>query len=426
MKVLVVGGGGREHALAWKLAKSRNVDKVYCAPGNAGIASVAECVGIAPDNFDALLDFVKYEWIDLTVVGPEGPLSKGIVDFFEKAGRKIVGPSKAAAQLEASKVFAKDFMKRYGIPTAEYKTFTSIPQAREYIELKGMPIVIKADGLAAGKGVIVCETHQQAMVALDIVLKEKRFGDAGDRVVIEECLMGEEASYIAFCDGKTILPLASSQDHKPVFNDDKGPNTGGMGAYSPAPVVTPEIETRIIKEVMEPVVEGFRREGIKFKGILYAGLMIDGDRIGVLEYNCRLGDPETQPLLARLETDLADICMALADEKLSEIELKWTEEPSCCVVLASGGYPESYDKGKAITGLEEADAMEGVTVFHAGTAFNDGDIVTNGGRVLGVTALGADLLAAKEKCHKAIEKINFEGMHYRTDIGDKALKRHAS
>ncbi len=426
MKVLVVGGGGREHALAWKLASSRSVDKVYCAPGNAGIASVAECVDIPVNDFDALLDLVKYEWIDLTVVGPEDPLSKGIVDFFEKAGRKIVGPSKAAAQLEASKVFAKDFMKRYGIPTAEYKTFTSIPLAREYIEIKGMPIVIKADGLAAGKGVIVCETHQQAMEALDIVLKEKRFGAAGDRVVVEECLFGEEASYIAFCDGKTILPLASSQDHKPVFNDDKGPNTGGMGAYSPAPVVTPELEQRIIKEVMEPVVEGFRREGIKFKGILYAGLMIDGDRIGVLEYNCRLGDPETQPLLARLETDLADICMAMADEKLSEIELKWTEEPSCCVVLASGGYPESYDKGKAITGLEEADAMEGVTVFHAGTAFNNGDIVTNGGRVLGVTALGADLLAAKEKCHEAIGKINFEGMHYRTDIGDKALKRHAS
>lgn len=425
MKVLVVGGGGREHAFAWKLAQSRNVEKVYCAPGNAGIAQIAECVNIPVDDFDALLDFVKYEWIDLTIVGPEDPLSKGIVDFFEKEGRRIVGPSKAAAQLEASKVFAKDFMKRYGIPTAEYKTFTSIPQARQYIEMKGVPIVVKADGLAAGKGVIVCETREQALEALDIVLKEKRFGDAGDRVVVEECLRGEEASYIAFCDGKTILPLASSQDHKPVFNDDKGPNTGGMGAYSPAPVVTPLLEARIIKEVMEPVVEGLRREGIKFKGVLYAGLMIDGDKIGVLEYNCRMGDPETQPLLARLETDLADICMAIADEKLSEIELKWTEEPSCCVVLASGGYPDAYDKGKAITGLEEADAMEGVTVFHAGTSFRDDQVVTNGGRVLGVTALGADLKAAKERCHEAIEKINFEGMHYRTDIGDKALKRHS-
>ncbi|KKM70427.1 hypothetical protein LCGC14_1440860 [marine sediment metagenome] len=424
MKVLVIGGGGREHALCWKLAQSRNVNKVYCAPGNAGISEVAECVDISPDNFDTLLDFVKYEWIDLTVVGPEDPLSKGIVDLFEKNGRKIVGPSKAAAELEASKVFAKDFMKRHGIPTAEYKTFTSHTHAREYIELKGTPIVVKADGLAAGKGVIVCETHGQALEALDMILKEKRFGSAGERVVVEACLRGEEASYIAFCDGATILPLASSQDHKPVSNGDKGPNTGGMGAYSPAPVVTPELEQRIISEVMEPVVEGFRRDGVKFKGILYAGLMIDGDKIGVLEYNCRLGDPETQPLLARLETDLFEVLMAIADEKLSKIELKWTEEPSCCVVLASGGYPGSYETGKPITGLDDANALTGVTVFHAGTAYNDGDIVTNGGRVLGVTALGADLKAAKERCHEAIGKINFEGMHYRTDIGDKALNKH--
>ena len=424
MKVLVVGSGGREHALCWKLAQSRNVEKVYCAPGNAGISEIAECVDIPHDNFDALLDFVKYEWIDLTVVGPEDPLSKGIVDFFEKEGRKIMGPSKAAAQLEASKIFSKDFMKRHGIPTAEYKTFNSLIQARQYIELKGTPIVIKADGLAAGKGVMVCQTYDEAIDALDVIFKEKRFGDAGERVVVEACLKGEEASYIAFCDGQTILPLASSQDHKPIFNDDKGPNTGGMGAYSPAPVVTPELEQRIIKEVMEPVVEGFRLDGIKFKGILYAGLMIDGDEIGVLEYNCRLGDPETQPLLARLDSDLAEIFMAIADERLAGFELKWKEEPSCCVVLASGGYPASALKGKVITGLAEADAIEGVTVFHAGTAFNDGDIVTNGGRVLGVTALGADLKAAKEKCHEAIAKIKFEGMQYRTDIGDKSLKRH--
>jgi phosphoribosylamine--glycine ligase len=426
MKVLVIGGGGREHALCWKLAQSRSIEKVYCAPGNAGISEIAECVDIAPDNFDALLDFVKYEWVDLTVVGPEDALSKGIVDFFEKEGRNIVGPTKAAAQLEASKVFAKDFMKRHRIPTAEYKTFTSPIHAKEYIDLKGIPIVIKADGLAAGKGVMVCKSYAEAMEALDIIFKEKRFGAAGDRVVVEACLKGEEVSYIAFCDGKTILPLASSQDHKPVFNDDKGPNTGGMGAYSPAPILTEELEQRVIKEVMTPVVEGFKRDGIKFKGILYAGLMIDGDDISVLEYNCRLGDPETQPLLARLETDLFEICMAVVEEKLSDIELKWTQESSCCVVLASGGYPGSFEKGKTITGLDAANELEGVTVFHAGTKFTDGDFATNGGRVLGVTALGENLRAAKERCHEAISKINFEGMHYRTDIGDKALKKHAS
>jgi phosphoribosylamine--glycine ligase len=426
LKVLVIGSGGREHAIAWKLSQSRQVEKVYCAPGNAGIAGVAECVDIRPDNFDALLDLVKYEWIDLTVVGPEDPLSKGIVDVFEKEGRLVMGPSKAAAQLEASKVFAKDFMKRNSIPTAEYKTFTSLTQAREYIELKGPPIVVKADGLAAGKGVIVCGDHAQAMEALDIVMKQRQFGDAGDRVVVEECLVGEEASYIAFCDGETILPLASSQDHKAVFNDDKGPNTGGMGAYSPAPVVTPEVEEKIISKVMRPVLEGFMRDGVKFKGILYAGLMIADGEPRVLEYNCRLGDPETQPLLARLETDLADICMAVAEERLKEIELEWTPEPAVCVVLASGGYPGSYEKGKPISGLEEAGAEEGVVVFHAGTAYEGDKVVTAGGRVLGVTALGPDLKAAKEKCHGAIGKISFDGMHYRTDIGDKALKRHGS
>jgi phosphoribosylamine--glycine ligase len=423
MKVLVVGGGGREHAIAWKLKNSRSVEKVYCTPGNAGISEVAECIDVDPNDFDALLDFVKYEWIDLTIVGPEDPLSKGIVDVFEKEGRLIVGPNKAAAQLEASKAFAKDFMKRYGIPTAEYKTFTSYTQAEDYIKLKGTPIVVKADGLAAGKGVIICKTNEEAVAALRSIMKDKAFGDAGEKVVVEACLEGEEASYIAFCDGTTILPLASSQDHKRVFENDEGPNTGGMGAYSPAPVVTEELEKTVIEKVMRPVLEGFKKEGVKFKGILYAGLMIKDGEPNVLEYNCRLGDPETQPLLARLEGDFGEIMKAIAEERLSAIELKWKPQVSTCVVLASEGYPGSYPKGREITGLEEAAKLGGVVVFHAGTSFKDGKVVTNGGRVLGVTALGEDLKAAKELAHKAIDKINFKGMHYRRDIGDKALRR---
>jgi len=423
MKVLVVGGGGREHAIAWKLKNSRSVEKVFCTPGNAGISEVAECINVDPTDFDALLDFVKYEWIDLTVVGPEDPLSKGIVDAFEKEGRLIVGPGRAAAQLEASKAFAKDFMRRYGIPTAEYKTFTSYTQAEDYIKLKGTPMVVKADGLAAGKGVIICNTHDEAVTALRSIMKDMAFGKAGERVVVEECLEGEEASYIAFCDGTTILPLASSQDHKRVFEDDKGPNTGGMGAYSPAPVVTPELEKVIIERTMRPVLEGFKSDGIKFKGILYAGLMIKDGVPKVLEYNCRLGDPETQPLLARLDGDFGEIMKAIAEEKLSGMELTWKPEVATCVVLASEGYPGSYPKGREITGLKEASALEGVEVFHAGTTFRDGKVVTSGGRVLGVTALGKDLRAAKERAHEAISKISFEGMHFRRDIGDKALRR---
>lgn len=426
MKVLVVGGGGREHAIAWKLAQSRRVDKVYCAPGNAGAAQVAECIDINPNDFGALLDFVKYNWIDLTVVGPEEPLSKGIVDAFEKEGRLVVGPTKAAAQLESSKAFAKDFMRRYGIPTAEYKTFSSHIQAEEYIKLKGTPIVVKADGLAAGKGVIICQSHAEAVDALRLIMKDKAFGDAGERVVVEECLAGEEASYMAFCDGETILPMSSCQDHKRVFENDEGPNTGGMGAYSPAPVVTEELEKIIMEKVMWPVVRGFRNDGIKFKGILYAGLMIDAGVPKVLEYNCRLGDPETQPIMARMDTDFLDVCIAIAEGRLREIELKWKPEAATCVVLASEGYPGSYPKGRVITGLTDADAIDGVTVFHAGTTFDAEDnVVTSGGRVLGVTALGADLKAAKELAHEAIGKIHFDGMHYRRDIGDKALRRHA-
>ncbi len=423
MKVLVIGGGGREHTIVWKLSQSRHVDKIYCTPGNAGISEIAECLDIGSDNFNALLDFVKYEWIDLTIVGPEDPLSKGIVDAFEKEGRRVLGPNREAAQLESSKVFAKDFMRRYRIPTAEYRAFTSYVHAKDYVNMMGAPLVVKADGLAAGKGVFVCKTVDEATEALRLIIKEKAFGDAGNRVVVEECIIGEEASFMVFTDGKSVVPMASSQDHKRVFDNDEGPNTGGMGAYSPAPVITKAMEDKIMEKVMWPVMKGLRSEGIKFKGILYAGLMIKDDNPYVLEFNCRLGDPETQPVLSRLDTDLVEIAFGILDEKLSDIEIKWKPEVAVCVVLASKGYPGTYEKGKVITGLENIRGETDTFVFHAGTVFNDNKVVTSGGRVLGVTALGADIREAKEKAYRAIDKIHFEGMHYRKDIADRALKR---
>lgn len=422
MKVLVIGGGGREHAIVWKLSQSRHVDKIYCMPGNAGIAEIAECIDVNND-FEALLDFVKYEWIDLTIVGPEAPLSKGIVDLFEKEGRRIIGPNREASRLESSKVFAKDFMRRYGIPTAQYKVFTSYVHAEDYVRFKGAPIVVKADGLAAGKGVFVAKTIDEATDALRLIMKEKIFGDAGDRVVIEDCLEGEEASFMAFCDGTTVIPMVSSQDHKRVFDNDEGPNTGGMGAYSPAPVVTEEIEETVMKKIMIPAIRGMRAEGIKYKGILYAGLMIKDGHPYVLEFNCRFGDPETQPVLSRLETDLVDISFAIIEERLSEIEIKWRPDASVCVVLASKGYPGKYDKGKIITGLDKLKGTDDLFIFHAGTAYKNGNVVTAGGRVLSVTALGKDIAEARIRAYNAIEKINFEGMHFRKDIGLKALKR---
>ncbi|MEK6673881.1 MAG: phosphoribosylamine--glycine ligase [Nitrospirota bacterium] len=423
MKVLVIGGGGREHTIVWKLSQSRHVDKIYCTPGNAGISEIAECIDIGSDNFNALLDFVKYEWIDLTIVGPEDPLSRGIVDAFEKEGRRILGPNREAAQLESSKVFAKDFMKRYRIPTAEYRVFTSYVHAKDYVNMKVAPLVIKADGLAAGKGVFVCRTVDEATDALRLIIKEKAFGDAGNRVVVEECISGEEASFMVFTDGKSVVPMASSQDHKRVFDNDEGPNTGGMGAYSPAPVITKAMEDKIMEKVMWPVMKGLRSEGIEFKGILYAGLMIKDDNPYVLEFNCRLGDPETQPVLSRLETDLVEISFGILDEKLSDLEIRWKPEVAVCVVLASKGYPGTYEKGKVITGLEKIRGEDDTFVFHAGTVFNDSKVVTSGGRVLGVTALGNDIREAKERAYKAIDKIHFDGMHYRKDIADRALER---
>lgn len=423
MKVLVIGAGGREHTIVWKLSQSSKVDKIYCCPGNAGISEIAECINIDDNNFEAVANFVKYEGIDLTIVGPEAPLSKGIVDVFERNGRKILGPNSKAAQLEGSKVFSKDLMKRYGIPTAEYKVFTSYLHAEDYVRMKGAPIVIKADGLAAGKGVIMAKTVDEAIAGLKLIMKDRAFGEAGNRVVVEECLDGEEASFMAFTDGKTILPMVSSQDHKRIFDGDLGPNTGGMGAYSPAPVITPELESVVMEKVMRPTVNGLQSEGIKYKGILYAGLMIKDNKPYTLEFNCRLGDPETQPVLSRLKTDLTDIALAIADERLSAINLEWKSDVSVCVVAASKGYPGAYEKGKVIKGLDDAGKMEDVVVFHAGTAFNKNKIVTAGGRVLGVTALGKDIKDAKEKAYKAIEKIHFSGMQYRKDIADRAIKR---
>ncbi|VAX27288.1 Phosphoribosylamine--glycine ligase [hydrothermal vent metagenome] len=422
MKVLVIGGGGREHAIVWKLAQSPRVDKIYCSPGNAGISEIAECIDIDISDHESLLDFVKYDWIDLTIAGPEDPLTKGIVDKFEREGRRCLGPVKDAARLEASKVFAKEFMRQYKIPSAEYKTFTSYIHAEEHVRMKGAPIVIKADGLAAGKGVFVAKTVDEAISALRLIMKEKAFGPAGDRVVVEECLKGEEASYLVFTDGKTILPMASSQDHKRVYDNDEGPNTGGMGAYSPAPVITPEVEKKIMDRVMKPAIRGMKKEGIKYKGILYAGIMLRDGEPYVLEFNCRFGDPETQPILTRLDSDLLEISMAITDEKLSDISLEWRPEASVCVVAASGGYPGKYETGKVITGLDDVKQMEDTVVFHAGTAYDGQDIVTTGGRVLGVTALGKDIKEARDRAYEAIGKIHFEGMHYRKDIANRAIE----
>lgn len=420
MKILVIGGGGREHAIVWKLSQSKVVDKIYCIPGNAGISEVAECLEIESKDISALLDFVKYEWIDLTVVGPEDPLAKGIVDVFQKEGRRIIGPNQAGAQIESSKVFAKDFMKRHKIPTAEYKIFTSYTHAEEYIRLKGTPIVIKADGLAAGKGVFVCQNYDEAVDALRIIMNEKVFGSAGDKVVIEECLKGQEVSYLVFTDGKSIVPMVTSKDHKRLLDNDEGPNTGGMGTFSPNPAVTPELEQEILETVIKPTIKGLKSEGIIYKGILYAGLMIVNGKPYVLEFNCRFGDPETQVILPRLETDIIDIFMAISEQRLSKVNVKWSDKASLCVILASEGYPGKYRKGLPITGLEMVKGLKDVIVFHAGTKFNEeGAIVTSGGRVLGVTALGNDLQEARQKAYSAVGLINFEGMQYRKDIGLK-------
>ena len=423
MKVLVVGGGGREHALVWKIAQSPRVKKIFCAPGNAGMVKMANCVPIGAAEIDKLLAFARDEKIDLTVVGPEDPLSKGIVDQFEGAGMRVFGASQKAARIESSKSFAKAIMEKYGIPTAKGRTFTRLAQAQTYVKKMGAPLVVKADGLAAGKGVIVCSTETMALDALKQIMVDREFGEAGDQVVVEECLVGEEASFLAFTDGKTVLPLPSSQDHKPVFDEDKGLNTGGMGAYSPAPVVDGYLHQRIMNEVMIPMVKGMAAEGCPYKGVLYAGLMIDRDTIKVLEFNGRFGDPEAQPLLVRLQNDIIPVIEAIIDERLDTCRLETDPRASVCVVMASGNYPGKYKKGLEITGIDAANRMRDVVVFHAGTRLEGKRILSDGGRVLGVTALGDTVELAIKKAYQAVAKINWKNVHYRTDIGKKALVR---
>lgn len=421
MKVLIVGGGGREHALAWKLSQSRKITKLFIAPGNPGTAVHGENVAIAAEDIDGLLAFALSEKIDFTVVGPELPLTLGIADAFAASGLLVFGPSKAASELEGSKAFCKELMVRHKIPTAFYKKFEDAPSARAYVETHNPPMVVKADGLAAGKGVVICQTRQEALTAIDLMMTEKAFGSAGKKIIIEEFLAGEEASFLAITDGKTVLPLAPAQDHKAIFDGDRGPNTGGMGAYSPAPVLTEALQEEVMEKVMRPVVEGMAKEGRLYRGILYAGLMITEAGPKVLEFNCRFGDPETQPILMRLSSDLLDALLAAATGDLGSVSLEWKKEAAVCVVMAAKGYPGEYLKGSEINGLAEAALLPDTVVFHAGTRASDGRIVTSGGRVLGVTALGADIKGAIENAYRAVGKISWEGAQYRKDIGKKAL-----
>ena len=425
MKILIVGGGGREHALAWKTAQSPLADKVYVAPGNAGTALEPnlENVKIAAADVQGLLAFALREGIDLTIVGPEAPLVLGIVDAFKAAGLKCYGPTQAAAQLEGSKAFCKDFLARHHIPTAAYQTFTDIESAIAYIEQQGAPIVVKADGLAAGKGVVVAQTKEDAFSAVRDMLGGNAFGAAGHRVVIEEFLQGEEASFIVMTDGQHALAMASSQDHKARDDGDTGPNTGGMGAYSPAPVVTPAVHARAMEEVILPTLRGMAEDGIPYTGFIYAGLMVAPDEsIKVLEFNCRFGDPETQPIMMRLKSDLPALCLKAVDGRLDECQTEWDPRPALGVVMAAGGYPEDYAKGDVIEGLPKDESAD-VKVFHAGTALNHGAAVTSGGRVLCVSALGTTVVEAQKKAYDQVKRIHWPGVFYRKDIGHRAITR---
>lgn len=421
MRILVIGSGGREHALVWKLAQSKHIERIFCAPGNGGISEIAQCVDIKADDLEGLLNFARKEKIDLTVTGSEIPLAKGIVDLFQKNDLRIFGPTKKAAQLEASKVFSKEMMKKFGVPTADFKVFDDAASAKKSVHK--LPVVIKADGLAAGKGVVIAKTKVEAHQAIDEIMVEKIFGESGNKIIIEDCLEGEEASILVISDGKNYLPLASSQDHKRVYDNDEGPNTGGMGAYSPAPVVDILMQKKIEDEVIKPIIDGMRKEGIPYKGILYAGIMVTKDGPKVLEFNVRFGDPETQAILPRLNSDLAQMCLASIEERLSNMTLEWKPDACVCVVVASGGYPGKYEKDKEIFGLDKLINQEGVVVFHAGTKKAMDKIMTSGGRVLGATALGKNIKEAIAHCYEAILKINFESMHYRRDIGKRALER---
>ena len=425
MRILLIGGGGREHALAWKLVQSPKVEKLYAAPGNPGMALLqkCECINLNVDDLEGVADYAEEKSIDLTVVGPEAPLVAGLADVFKRRGLPVFGPSKAAAQLEGSKAFSKELMAKYNIPTAFFKICEDIETAKSYVEEKGAPIVVKADGLAAGKGVVVAMTKAEALEAIDEMMGDHKFGAAGARLVLEEYMEGEEASLLAFTDGKTVVPMIAAQDHKRVFDGDEGPNTGGMGTYAPAPVMTDILRLKATELILKPIVEAMAKEGTPYQGCLYAGLMIKGDSVKVVEFNCRFGDPETQVVLPLLDGDLAEIMLACATGTLDKAEVAWHDKAAVCVVMASGGYPESYEKGKEITGLAAAEEDKDVVVFHAGTKEAEGKIVTSGGRVLGVTAVDSSIKAARDRAYAAVEKIAFEKNFYRKDIAWRALKR---
>ena len=422
MKILVIGSGGREHALVWKLAQSPRVDALYCAPGNPGIARHARCVPIKAEDINGLFDFAKSEAVNLTVVGPEGPLTVGIANRFREAGLRIVGPSRDAAEIEFSKAFSKSFMQRHRIPTAEARIFREPDPAVQYAKKHGGPLVVKVDGLAAGKGVIIAKNETEAIRAIDLIMRRKTFGEAGNQILLEDRLEGEEVSFLVFTDGKEIVPMVTSQDHKRVFDQDQGPNTGGMGAFSPAPILSENLQERILHEIVRPTIDGLAREGRPYQGILYTGLMLTQNGPKVLEYNARFGDPETQVILTRLESDLVEIFEALTIGTLDRIRVRWSPNVSVCVVLTAKGYPATYESGQPIRGIEQAEAKDGVVVFHAGTLLRDGDLVTAGGRVLGVTASGRDFQQARNLAYEAVSRIRFEGMHCRMDIGLKAIR----
>ena len=423
MRVLVVGSGGREHALAWALSRSPAVSDLHVAPGNAGTQALATNIPIAAEDVTALREHCRREGYDLVVVGPEAPLAEGLADLLLEDGLRVFGPRRQCAQIEASKAFSKDFMRAHGIPTAAYATFTDYDEARRYLDEHGAPIVVKASGLAAGKGVIVCQTLPEAQEALDAVMRQRAFGAAGDMVVLEDCLTGQEASVLAFTDGETVVPMVVAQDHKAAYDGDRGPNTGGMGCYAPADVVDEAMVGRVVAKVLQPAVDGLRAEGCRYVGVLYAGLMLQDNAFQVLEFNCRFGDPETQVILPLLETDLVEIMEACIDGRLAEVEVRWRRQHAVCVVMASGGYPGGYPKGLPIEGLDEAAAQANTMIFHAGTRLEGGRVLTDGGRVLGVTAWDDTLALAKARAYEAVERIHWSGAMYRTDIGAKGLRK---
>jgi len=422
MKVMVIGGGGREHALAWKLAQSPRVTALFCAPGNPGTAQVADNVALNPTDFDAVEKFIRRNGIEFVVIGPEEPLAAGLADKVQSLGIKVFGPTMQAAQIEADKWFAKELMRHQAVPTAEARSFTDPDAADEYVRMREEPVVIKAAGLAKGKGVTICYRTPDALDTIDLIMRKKVFGDAGGRVVIEEMLAGPECSILAFIDRKSIYVMESAQDHKPVDDGDTGPMTGGMGAYSPTPVVTDAMLEQIERDVLVPVVDGLNREGIEYKGVLYAGLMLTTNGPKVLEFNCRFGDPETQPLMMRLKSDLLEVMLAVAEGRLDQIELKWDERPALCVVATSKGYPGKYPTGLPITGIDKADSIPDVKVFHSGTKSDGKQILTDGGRVLGITALGTTVAEARRRAYQAMDLIHFDGMHFRKDIAHQAVR----